>query len=206
MALGSSKAPMGTRVQATGGISVVAGVGAHARSIDGAVQAPAITTPAGRQLRPVRRSTAGRPAGSSTDRDRRGSWLPRYQRSLVVLDFVTAAASILSAYLIRFGAHFDHPMNLLTLLLMPLGWIALVAFNHGYNNRFVGVGAVEFQRIFQAFLHLTALDRLRLLRQPRGSGPWFRAGRAAGHPAGQPAQPVRAPASGCTGSARLAGR
>jgi exopolysaccharide biosynthesis polyprenyl glycosylphosphotransferase len=141
---------------ATGGISVVAGVGAHAQSVDGAVQAPAITTPAGRQLRPVRRSTpVGSPLG--TDRDRRESWLPRYQRSLVALDFVTAATAISSAYLIRFGTHFDHPMNLVTLLLMPLGWIALVAFNHGYDDRFVGVGAIEFQRIFQTFLHVTAL-------------------------------------------------
>ncbi|MFL6164066.1 MAG: sugar transferase [Jatrophihabitantaceae bacterium] len=135
---------------------MVAAAGAHAQSVDGAVEPPAITTPAGRQLRPIGRSTPVA-APVRSDRDRRESWLPRYQRALVLVDLVTAAVSIFGAYLIRFGTHFDRPMNLLSLLLMPLGWIALVAFNHGYDNRFVGVGAIEFQRIFQAFLHVTAL-------------------------------------------------
>ena len=91
---------------------------------------------------------------------RRSGWLLRYRRGLVVLDLITAAAAGSSGYLVRFGTHLDHPLNLLTLLLMPLCWIGLVAVNHGYNDRFVGVGATEFQRIFHAFLHLTALVAL----------------------------------------------
>ena len=42
-------------------------------------------------------------------------------------------------------------------MLLPLGWVALIGINHGYGARLVGVGAAEFQRIFRAFLHMTAL-------------------------------------------------
>ena len=70
---------------------------------------------------------------------------------------VTAAVAGFAAFIIRFGTNFDRPLNLMTLLLIPLCWIALVAMNHGYDDRFVGVGATEFQRIFHAFLYLTAL-------------------------------------------------
>ena len=40
---------------------------------------------------------------------------------------------------------------------LPLAWVAVVAFNRAYEGRFVGVGPAEFERIFRAFLHLTAL-------------------------------------------------
>jgi exopolysaccharide biosynthesis polyprenyl glycosylphosphotransferase len=135
---------------------VVAAVGAHAQSAGGTVEAQAITTPAGRQLRPVGRSLPVSvplpvdPAG-------RGQWLLHYRRGLVVLDFLIAGAAGLGAYLIRFDASLDPRLNLFALLLLPLCWVLLVALNHGYAERFVGVGAAEFQRIFHAFLHVTAL-------------------------------------------------
>jgi exopolysaccharide biosynthesis polyprenyl glycosylphosphotransferase len=140
----------------TGGSSVATAAGAQARSADGLAEPPAITTPAGRQLRPVGRSVPVS-APVATDRGRRGTWLLRYRRGLVGLDLLTAAVAGFAAFMIRFGTNFDRPLNLMTLLLMPLCWIALVAMNHGYDDRFVGVGAIEFQRIFHAFLHLTAL-------------------------------------------------
>ncbi len=135
---------------------MVAAVGAHAQSADGLAEPQAITTPTGRQLRPVGRSlpVATPPSAEQTGRD---TWLLQYRRGLVVLDLLTAGTASLAAFLIRFGPSFDRPLNLMALLLMPLAWIGLLAFNHGYNDRFVGVGATEFQRIFHAFLHLTAL-------------------------------------------------
>jgi exopolysaccharide biosynthesis polyprenyl glycosylphosphotransferase len=140
----------------SGGFSVVAAVGAHAQSAGGSAEAQAITTPAGRQLRPVGRSLPVS-APLPVDQGRRAAWLLRYRRGLVVLDLLIAGAAALGAYLVRFDASFDPRLNLLALLLLPLCWVLLVAVNHGYDNRFVGVGATEFQRIFHAFLHVTAL-------------------------------------------------
>lgn len=139
----------------TGGFSVVAAVGAHAQSV-GEADPQAITTPAGRQLRPVGRSLPVS-VPLPLDQAERGRWLLSYRRGLVVLDFLIAAVASLGAYLIRFDTSFDRRFNLLALLLLPLCWVLVVALNHGYAERFVGVGAVEFQRIFHAFLHVTAL-------------------------------------------------
>lgn len=135
---------------------MVAVVGAHAQSASGLAEPQAITTPAGRQLRPVGRSLPVSPP-PPVDRGRRSVWLLRYRRGLVGLDFTIAAAATLAAFLLRFDGSWDRRLNLLTVLLLPLCWITLIALNHGYDDRFVGVGATEFQRIFHAFLHVTAL-------------------------------------------------
>jgi exopolysaccharide biosynthesis polyprenyl glycosylphosphotransferase len=89
---------------------------------------------------------------------RRSTWLRRYRRGLVGIDLIAAGAGLIISYLVRFGpdsagGRFDGVL----LGLLPLAWIAVVGLNHGYEARFVGVGAAEFQRIFHAFLHLTAL-------------------------------------------------
>ncbi|HEU5271818.1 MAG TPA: sugar transferase [Jatrophihabitans sp.] len=135
---------------------MVAAVGAHAQSAGGLAEPQAITTPAGRQLRPVGRSLAVSPP-PPVDRGRRSVWLLRYRRGLVGLDFLIAAAATFGAYLLRFDGSWDRRLNLFTVLLLPLCWITVIALNHGYDDRFVGVGATEFQRIFHAFLHVTAL-------------------------------------------------
>jgi len=82
----------------------------------------------------------------------------RYRASLLVLDLTATAAAVLAAYFLRFGAttsggRFDS----FVIVLLPLTWVALVAMNRGYEARFTGVGASEYQRIFHAFLELTAL-------------------------------------------------
>ena len=88
---------------------------------------------------------------------RKSRWLRQYQRGLVVADLATAWAAIAVAYLLRFGVSASAPLNAVAAVVLPLGWVALIGFNHGYGARLVGVGAAEFQRIFRAFLHLTAL-------------------------------------------------
>ena len=97
------------------------------------------------------------PAPEDSSVLRRSRWLGKYQRGLVVTDLVAAWIAIAIAYLLRFGASGSAPLNMLAALVLPLGWIALIAVNHGYGGRLVGVGAAEFQKIFRAFLHLTAL-------------------------------------------------
>ena len=72
------------------------------QSVDGLAEPQAITTPAGRQLRPVGRSlpvTAPPPAEQSG----RG-WLLQYRRGLVVLDLLTAAGRTRGAVQVRLGA------------------------------------------------------------------------------------------------------
>jgi len=105
------------------------------------------------------RSLPVRPSGGVVEPvTHRSSWLRRYRRGLVAIDLVTAAAALLVSFLIRFGpaesgSRFDGAL----IGLLPLAWVAVIAVNHGYEARFVGVGATEFQRIFHSFLHLTAL-------------------------------------------------
>lgn len=88
---------------------------------------------------------------------RRSRWLRKYQVGLVVIDLAAAWTAIAIAYLLRFGPSASAPLNTLVAAVLPLGWIALIGVNHGYGARLIGVGAGEFQRIFRAFLHLTAL-------------------------------------------------
>jgi len=147
---------------------VVAAVGAHSSAVqpdaavqpDGAVRTEAEIrqpdAPISRPARPVSRPAPVRPAVPS-ERPTRTRWLRRYRRGLVALDLLTASVAVLGAYLIRFGLTAGHPNDVLTLVLMPLCWVALLALNHGYDDRFAGVGAAEFQRIFHTFLYLTAL-------------------------------------------------
>lgn len=98
------------------------------------------------------------PASDDSGVLHRSRWLRKYQAGLVVTDLIAVGTAIAIAYLLRFSASASlAPLNMLVALLLPPGWIALIAVNHGYGARLVGVGAAEFQRIFRAFLHMTAL-------------------------------------------------
>ncbi len=98
------------------------------------------------------------PAGEASSAARRSTWLRRYRRGLVGIDLVCATAALLVSYLIRFGTSIaTHTAYDVLLVLLPFAWVAVIALNHGYEARFVGVGAAEFQRIFHSFLHVTAL-------------------------------------------------
>lgn len=87
-------------------------------------------------------------------------WVRRYQISLVGVDLCAAALAVAIAALVRFGwpvTSVESARYVTLGLALPVAWIAVVAANRAYEGRFVGVGAAEFQRIFRAFLHLTAL-------------------------------------------------
>ena len=88
---------------------------------------------------------------------RRSRWLRQYQGGLLVADLVTAWLAVGIGYLLRFGTAGAPIPTVAVAAVLPLAWVALIGVNHGYHPRLVGVGAAEFQRIFRAFLYLTAL-------------------------------------------------
>ena len=119
---------------------------------------------AGRVDRPVRPEALAahrelsHPSPSHAVRRHHAIWMSRYRLSLVAIDLIATAVAVTVAYFLRFGAttsggRFDG----FVLILLPLAWVALVGVNRGYEARFIGVGASEYQRIFHAFLDLTAV-------------------------------------------------
>src|SRR6266487_3842464 len=51
----------------------------------------------------VPRGVAAKPAGGRTSPPARDAWMRRYQRVLLLIDFLAAAAAGTGAYLLRFG-------------------------------------------------------------------------------------------------------
>jgi exopolysaccharide biosynthesis polyprenyl glycosylphosphotransferase len=93
-------------------------------------------------------------------RARRARWFRSYQLRLVVVDIVAATIAVGVSFTFRFGTTIDGSSGQYyagIVSVLPLAWLLLIYINRGYEQRLVGVGAAEFQRIFQAFLHLTAL-------------------------------------------------
>lgn len=90
----------------------------------------------------------------------RARWMRRYQQGLVSVDLIAAGVAVTVAYLVRFGVP-ERSTNLrvyaLVCVLTPLAWVAVVAMNRAYEGRYVGAGPAEFDRLFKAFLYLTAL-------------------------------------------------
>jgi exopolysaccharide biosynthesis polyprenyl glycosylphosphotransferase len=90
----------------------------------------------------------------------RARWMRRYQRGLVSVDLIAAGIAVAIAYLARFGVP-ERSTNLrvyaLVCVLTPVAWVAAVAMNRAYEGRYVGAGPAEFDRLFKAFLYLTAL-------------------------------------------------
>jgi exopolysaccharide biosynthesis polyprenyl glycosylphosphotransferase len=98
-------------------------------------------------------------AAAPIGRRDRTSWIRRYRASLIGIDLASGILAASLAFVVRFGdsgaddiAHVD----LIFGLLLPLAWVGVIAFNRAYEARFVGVGSAEFDRVFRAFLHLTA--------------------------------------------------
>lgn len=87
-------------------------------------------------------------------------WLTRYRALLVATDFAMASIAVTTAYLGRFQpatGRLSPSGDLLAAVLLPIAWIALVGLAKGYESRFVGGGAAEFDRVFRAFLHLAVI-------------------------------------------------
>jgi exopolysaccharide biosynthesis polyprenyl glycosylphosphotransferase len=82
-------------------------------------------------------------------------WMRRYLTALVVLDVGAATVAAVTAYLARFG---DGAVGYFAFsLVLPFAWVATAALAGAYDDRVVGLGPEEFQRIGHAFLALTAV-------------------------------------------------
>ena len=86
-------------------------------------------------------------------------WRAQFQRLVVVIDLAAALVGVLVGLAGRFGfgAEFMTPQRLVVTCLLPLAWLCCAGFNRAYEVRFLGAGAIEFQRVGRAFLHLVAL-------------------------------------------------
>ena len=91
-------------------------------------------------------------------------WLLRYQRWLVVVDFLAVLTAGMVALTIRFGSEEAElaggvPYSLVALL-MPALWLGVLALSRCYEARFLGGGPEEYQRVWNASIRLTALVAL----------------------------------------------
>ena len=78
----------------------------------------------------------------------------RYLTALVMIDGAAATVAAVTAYLVRFT---DGSVDYLAFsVLLPFAWITAAALAGAYDDRVVGLGPEEFQRIGHAFLALTA--------------------------------------------------
>ncbi|HEX6755818.1 MAG TPA: sugar transferase [Mycobacteriales bacterium] len=103
------------------------------------------------QLEIERRGSAGLGAGSAPRRQ----WIRRYVAVLVGIDAGAAIVAAITAYLVRFT---DGAIGYVAYsVAMPVLWVATAALCRAYDDRVIGLGAEEFQRIGRAFVALTAL-------------------------------------------------
>ncbi len=84
------------------------------------------------------------------------SWLRRYARGLVAVDLLGSLLAATLALAVRFGDNFSTGYLILTLL-FPLGFVAFVGANRGYEPRFLGAGADEYRRSLEASLRYGAI-------------------------------------------------
>jgi exopolysaccharide biosynthesis polyprenyl glycosylphosphotransferase len=88
----------------------------------------------------------------------RSRWERRYLLALLGADLLVAFAACLVAFNVRFGdmlAAYNRGYAILSAVL-PLGFLATLAANRGYERRYLYVGTDEYQRVLRAGLTFTA--------------------------------------------------
>jgi len=87
----------------------------------------------------------------------RRAWTIDYIRRAVFIDAGCALLAGLLAYALRFHDLSNHILYLvISILLLPGAWLAIVAMLDGYDVRYIGGGSDEFRRILNAGLIITA--------------------------------------------------
>ena len=88
----------------------------------------------------------------------RRRWLRRNVTALVVLDAAAAIVAAVTAYLVRFNDATAPGIDAYAWfsLAMPLLWVGTVGLAHAYDERLLGYGSEEYQRVVRAFVGLTA--------------------------------------------------
>jgi exopolysaccharide biosynthesis polyprenyl glycosylphosphotransferase len=94
----------------------------------------------------------------STDADGASSkaLVHRYRQIIIASDLAAGLAAGLLSLIARFGAEANASYIVLSLL-APVLWVAAVASQRGYENRFLGTGPDEYRRLADATLVLFAL-------------------------------------------------
>lgn len=97
------------------------------------------------------------PRTVSATRPRAPGWVRRYRARAVVADVFSACLAGVLALVVRFGevTPYVTPYVILSAAL-PVAWICAIALNRAYEPRLIGLGAEEFQRVFQCGFTLTA--------------------------------------------------
>jgi exopolysaccharide biosynthesis polyprenyl glycosylphosphotransferase len=97
------------------------------------------------------RSAWSTPARGRAPRRR---WMRRYLVQLVGVDAGAAVVAAVTAYCIRFTEGEAHYLGLS--LALPVTWVATAALCGAYDDRIVGLGSEEYQRVGRTFVALTA--------------------------------------------------
>jgi exopolysaccharide biosynthesis polyprenyl glycosylphosphotransferase len=88
---------------------------------------------------------------------RTASWQAAYVRTTVCVDMLCMLVAGSVAVSIRFLSHSYRPSAYVAItLLLPILWAITLRLCDGYDNRFIGVGADEFRKVFNAGVCLTA--------------------------------------------------
>lgn len=97
------------------------------------------------------------PRTVSATRPRAPGWVRRYRARAVVADVLSACLAGVLALFVRFGevTPYVTPYVILSAAL-PVAWVCAIALNRAYEPRLIGLGAEEFQRVFQCGFTLTA--------------------------------------------------
>jgi len=84
------------------------------------------------------------------------AWASRYRRIALATDLVVGALASTLGCLIRFGDQ-PRPAYLFLSVSIPFVWVLTVAVAHGYEGRYMGVGAEEYRALLRAAAVLVAL-------------------------------------------------
>ena len=89
---------------------------------------------------------------------RRRGWERRYAHWLIAADALVGILAGVAAYALRFpqGSLSWASAYAVASAAAPVLWVASIALAGGYEARVIGLGSDEFQRIFRAFVGLTA--------------------------------------------------
>ena len=91
-------------------------------------------------------------------RSLRRRWLRRNIATLIVLDAAAAIVAAVTAFLVRFNDEIAPGADAYAWfsLAMPLLWVGTIGLAHAYDERLLGYGSEEYQRVVRAFVGLTA--------------------------------------------------
>ncbi|MGY1733783.1 sugar transferase [Geodermatophilus sp. SYSU D01045] len=106
-------------------------------------------------LSPGRREAGGSPGRGDRGRRPLRRWMSWYVVAAVVADVLAAALAGVTAQVVRFGTDVG-PTMAAALVLLPLGWAALVFVTGGYAVGDLGNGNEEFRSVFRAGVVLLA--------------------------------------------------